>query len=68
VVVTQAPAVRDLKAMPKVAVDPIKSKTYPDAPAMDPAMGDKTPAFVNWLRANHPEDAAKRYANRIVNA
>lgn len=33
---------------------------------MDPAMGDKTPAFVNWLYANHPEDAAKRYANRIV--
>ncbi len=68
VVVTQAPAVRLAKDLPKVVGDPVKSKTYPDAPAMDPAMGDKTPAFVNWLRANHPEDAAKRYANRIVNA
>lgn len=68
VIVAHAPSVRDLKAMPKVQVDPIKLKTYPGAPAMDPAMGDKTPAFVRWLRENHPDDAAKRYANRIVNA
>lgn len=66
--VTVVPTIspRAVKDIPVSKVDPIKSKTYPDAPAMDPAMGDKTPAFVNWLYANHPEDAAKRYANRIV--
>jgi len=66
VAVVPALAPRTVKDVPASKVDPIKSKTYPDAPAMDPAAGDKTPAFVNWLYAHHPEDAAKRYANRIV--
>lgn len=35
-----------------------------DAPMMDPAAGDKTPAYVDWLYANYPEDAARRYAGR----
>lgn len=28
--------------------------------------GDKTPAYIEWLHRNHPEEAAKRYANRKI--
>ncbi len=40
-----------------------------EAPKDDPEppkdyRGDKTPAFINWMFRNHPEKAAKRYANR----
>jgi len=34
------------------------------APALDPSAGDKTPAFVEWLQKNHPEEFARRYKNR----
>lgn len=37
---------------------------YPDAPAMTPEEGEKTPAFARWLIANHPEDARSRSALR----
>lgn len=34
------------------------------APAFDPAAGDKTPVFVNWLYEKHPDHAEKRYFGR----
>lgn len=42
---------------------PIKAKRYPGAPAFGSG-GDKSPAFVDWLWENHPQDAAQRYAGR----
>jgi len=33
---------------------------------MDPAMGDKTPAFMRWLKAHDPVEFAKRYKDRVV--
>lgn len=44
---------------------PLNDK-YPGSPAIDPAAGDKTPAFVDWLFEHHPDDAAERYVNRIT--
>lgn len=44
-------------------IDPQKLRTYPDAPKYD-ERGDKTPAFVDWLFANHPKDAEHRYFGR----
>lgn len=57
---------KDVKALP---INPLKARDYLEegAPPMTKEQGDKTPAFVAWLRANHPGDAAKRYANRVVN-
>lgn len=46
-------------------MDPLKLRTYPDAPKYD-HRGDKTPAFVDWLFANHPHDAEVRYLNRKI--
>jgi len=43
------------------------SERYPDAPAIDPEAGDKTPAFVDWLTTHHPKDAEERYRGRKVN-
>jgi hypothetical protein len=40
------------------------TNVYPDAPAMTPEEGEKTPAFARWLIANHPEDARSRSALR----
>jgi len=37
-----------------------------EAPPMDPAMGDKTPAFMRWLKAHDPVEFAKRYKDRVV--
>ena len=56
---------------PHAGIDPakvalIKGRNYPDAPAMDVELGDRTPAFVNWLFATHPEDAKIRYAYRDI--
>lgn len=45
-------------------MDPMKLRTYPDAPKYEQGMGDKTPAFVDWLFANHPDDAERRYYGR----
>lgn len=44
----------------------IKGRDYPQAPKMDCELGDRTPAFVNWLWANKPADAKVRYAYRDI--
>lgn len=33
-------------------------------PAQDPLLGDKTPAYVEWLRDNAPVEFHRRYAGR----
>jgi hypothetical protein len=33
-------------------------------PDMDPMLGDKTPAYVEWLRDNAPVEFHRRYAGR----
>jgi hypothetical protein len=58
-VAPQAPALGK-----QAPVDPIKVKTYPGQPAINPMLGDKDPVFVEWLKANHPDDFRARYANR----
>jgi len=45
-------------------VSAIRAKTYEGSPPLDPDAGDKTPAFVDWLYENHPEDANLRYQTR----
>lgn len=47
-------------------IEAIRGKTYPKAPKMDGTLGDRTPAFVNWLFKNHPQDAAVRYYARDI--
>ncbi len=42
---------------------PVREDARPEPP-MDPRMGDKTPAWMQWLRDTHPEDFKKRYQNR----
>ena len=37
-----------------------------EPPEQDPRMGDKTPAFVEWMFKHKPEEAKKRYAGRKV--
>lgn len=41
-----------------------EDSAIPPAPEMDPAHGDKTPAFVEWLREYHPEKFKARYVDR----
>lgn len=56
-----------ITAPPKtVAFPDLKTRSYAEegAPEMDPALGDKTPAFVDWMHTHHPEEAAKRYLGR----
>jgi hypothetical protein len=47
---------------------PVLTDTAPEisseAPQMDPALGDKTPAFVEWLRDNDPAAFSARYDGR----
>lgn len=38
--------------------------TIPPCPDEDPNEGDKTAAVVEWYRAYHPEEFAKRYGHR----
>jgi hypothetical protein len=42
-----------------------KKETTP-APEMDPMLGDKTPAYVEWVRDNDPAEFARRYAGRTT--
>jgi hypothetical protein len=55
-----------LKGLNMAQVDEIRGRNYPKAPKMDATIGDMTPAFVNWLYANEPKDAAIRYAYRDI--
>jgi len=66
----EPPAVNPRK-QPKPKVRPPVEKNWRDIREeypgeIDPAAGDKTPAFITWLRENYPEEARKRYANRKV--
>jgi hypothetical protein len=55
-----------LKGLTPEQTAEIKGRDYKDAPKMNPELGDRTPAFVNWLWANKPEDAKVRYAYRDI--
>ena len=35
-------------------------KNIPTAPEMEQMLGDKTPAYVEWMRDHHPEEFAIR--------
>ena len=39
------------------------AKKVPAAPKKDPAMGEKTPEYVKWLKANRPEEYKSKFAN-----
>jgi hypothetical protein len=39
-------------------------KDIPPAPEMEQMLGDKTPAYVEWMRDYHPQEFAIRYAGR----
>lgn len=43
-------------------VSPASQSTVP--PELDPLQGDKTPAYVEWLRDNAPVEFQRRYAGR----
>jgi hypothetical protein len=45
-----------------VEISPASQATVP--PDLDPAFGDKTPAYVEWLRDNAPVEFHRRYAGR----
>lgn len=55
-------------AAPALSLAQIKRMDYADegAPEMDIYAGDKTPAFMEWVKDNHPDHYALRYANRIT--
>jgi hypothetical protein len=42
------------------------SKQSNEPPEQDPRMGDKTPAYVEWMFKHKPEEAKKLYAGRKV--
>ena len=60
------------ETVPRVTIEnpAFKGRPLPDdLPAaaldlIDPQAGDKTPAFVEWLRDNRPEEFAERYKTR----
>ena len=37
----------------------------PDPPECDPALGDLTPAYIEWVRKYYPDDFEARYKGRI---
>ena len=37
-------------------------------PPQDPKLGDKTPAYIAWLRRTNPKEAEKRYSGRKISA
>lgn len=40
-----------------------KDKEIEKAPAQDPRMGEKTPAYLAWLKKNKPEVYAVKFTN-----
>lgn len=47
--------------------EPVETPTSSQStvpPDMDPMLGDKTPAYVEWLRDNAPVEFRRRYAGR----
>lgn len=52
----------------KPVKQPKASAEIPPEPEQDPRYGDKTPAYVDWMRNHRPADYAVRYANRKVSA
>jgi hypothetical protein len=47
--------------------EPVETPATSDTivpPEMDPMLGDKTPAYVEWLRDNAPVEFQRRYAGR----
>lgn len=55
-----------LRGIPVETIAAVRANAWPDAPAMDPEIGQRTPAFVNWLWANHPKDAKIVYAYKDI--
>lgn len=52
---------------PKQPMEPSPSpQEVPLAPEMDPRLGDKTPAYMQWMAKFHPEKFKKQYAGRKV--
>jgi hypothetical protein len=43
-----------------------QKEEIPPAPEMDVRLGDKTPAYIEWLAKYNPEEFKKRYAGRKV--
>jgi hypothetical protein len=37
----------------------------PEPPTCDPALGDLTPAYIEWVRKYHKDDFEARYEGRI---
>lgn len=52
--------------MDALQVSALRGKSYPAGPKMESELGDRTPAFVNWLWAKHPAEAKVRYAYRDI--
>jgi len=64
--ITPEPAPVPGGALPK---GPVPAAAMETAPAKDPALGDKTPAYVDWFRRNHSaEEFAEKYRGRKVPA
>jgi hypothetical protein len=55
----EAEPVHTAEAM-RPAVDP----DIPPPPEMHPKLGDKTPAYVNWIRTYFPAEYEERYKGR----
>jgi hypothetical protein len=55
-----------VRGISEAKVAELRGKAYPGAPKLDPELGDRTPAFVNWLWATKPADAKVRYAYRDI--
>jgi hypothetical protein len=43
-----------------------ESKTIPPQPELDLMLGDKTHAYVEWMRDYHPDQFKTQYANRTT--
>ncbi len=57
--------IMDSKIIEEKGVSPAPSvKGAPVCPEMDPLLGDKTPAVVEWYFRYAPEEAATKYAGR----